>query len=389
MKYLSWFLVFVFVVSCKPVNQPISKAETVAKDSIVRFDQLRKLYASGDPNIWPKAEVDSMVLANGFEDIGVLGEIPFPNSNPYSKEKYELGKLLFHDPRLSSSNQIACASCHDPQLGWGDGKRVAFGHDRQTGKRNAMTLFNVAYYDSLFWDGRAVSLEHQATMPIEDSLEMHQELGIATDKIAKIKGYNTYFKKAYGDSKVTRARIMKAIATFERKIKSPKSRFDRFILGNEKALNNSELLGLHLFRTKARCINCHNTPLFSDNRFHNDGQTLFGSANEDLGRYKVTTKKEDVGKFKTPSLREVVQTGPWMHNGNFPTLVDVVEFYNLGNPAPIQKKYTGTARDSLLPKTSPLLQELHLTAVEKQALLDFLETITTRPQRLKAPVLPK
>ena len=146
---------------------------------------------------------------------------------------------------------------------------------------------------------------------------------------------------------------------------------------------------MHVFRTKANCISCHNTPYFSDNQFHSDGQSLFGTKNEDFGRYKHTEKKEDLGKFRTPTLREVGRTGPWMHNGHFPSLLDVVEFYNLGNPSPVQKKYLGTERDSLIPKPSPILKKLNLSKEEIKALIAFMNTLSTPTNRMKAPELPR
>ncbi len=150
-----------------------------------------------------------------------------------------------------------------------------------------------------------------------------------------------------------------------------------------------QVTGLHLFRTKAQCINCHNTPYFSDNQFHNDGQSLFGTKDEDFGRYNVTGDKKDLGKFRTPTLREVANTRPWMHHGHFPSLLDVVEFYNLGNPAAIQKKYLGTARDSLIPVTSPILKKLDLNRVEINALLAFIETLSTPNGRISTPKMPQ
>jgi cytochrome c peroxidase len=346
--------------------------------------RLKKLYSSGDYSKWPKAIVHDSV--KNFNDIGVLDSVPYPADNPKNKAAEDLGKILFFDPRLSESGQIACASCHDPQLGWGDGKRLAFGHDRKLGGRNAMTILNTAYYKTLFWDGRASSLEDQAQFPIMDHLEMNQGLGAMQNRVKSYNGYKPLFKKAFGDETISLDRIFKAIASFERTIVSPPSRFDNFIKGKADALKDEEVLGLHLFRTKAGCVNCHNGGLFSDNQFHNDGQTLFGSDNEDLGLYNVTGIKEDVGKFKTPSLRETINTGPWFHHGNFTTIKDVIFFYNLGNPAPIQKKYQGTARDSLLPKTSPILHKLNLTDKEVNALAAFLQSITTIPRRLNPPV---
>lgn len=345
--------------------------------------KLRQLYGSGDVSKWPAPQLHDSARAH-FQEIGHLPAVPHPADNPPSAAKTELGKILFFDPRLSGSGQIACASCHDPQLGWGDGKRVAFGHDRQLGKRNAMTLLNTAYYQRLFWDGRASSLEDQAQHPVMDQLEMHENLEVMEKRVQQYQGYKPLFKKAFGDDSINLQRIFKAIASFERTVVSPPSRFDLFIDGKQEAMTDQEVLGLHLFRTKAGCINCHNGGLFADNQFHNDGQTLFASVNEDLGLYNVTKKPSDVGKFKTPSLREVVHTGPWMHHGNFPTLKDVLFLYNLGNPAPLPRSYKGT-RDSILPVTSPMLRKLELTNPEIDALIAFLGAISTTPRRLQPP----
>ncbi len=372
------------ITLCMVVTGYLAVASFTYKDK-TDIETLRKLYSSGDKTQWPEANIDAAVKP-GFQDIGPLDSIPYPADNPASEDKKELGKLLFFDPRLSSSGQIACASCHDPQLGWGDGRRVAFGHDRKLGKRNAMTLLNTAYYKFYFWDGRAKSLEDQARFPIADNLEMHQDLKLLEEKAKKYKGYAVLFNKAFGTPEITLEKVFKAIATFERTIVSPPSRFDLFVKGKADALKDNEINGLNLFRTKARCVNCHNSGFFSDNKFHNDGQTLWGSDNEDLGRYNITKNKADIGLFKTPSLREVVNTGPWMHHGNFPSLKDVVQFYNLGNPAPIQKKYLGTARDSLLPTTSPILKKLNLSVPEIEDIIAFLGTITTTPRRLQPPV---
>jgi cytochrome c peroxidase len=361
----------------------LSSFEGKPKESKYNIKKLRAAYSSANAAQWQAPNIDESVKAT-YQEIGHLPPVPYPADNPASPEKVNLGRMLFFDPRLSSSGQIACASCHDPQLGWGDGKRVAFGHDRKLGERNAMTILNTAYYNRLFWDGRASSLEDQARGPVQDKVEMHENLDVMEQRVKSFAGYKPLFQKAFGDDKIDLDRIFKAIATFERTVTSPPSRFDLFIDGKQDALTDDEVLGLHLFRTKARCVNCHNGGLFADNQFHNDGQTLFASPNEDLGLYNVTKKHADVGKFKTPSLREVVNTGPWMHHGNFPTLKDVVFLYNLGNPAPIPKSYKG-GRDSLLPKTSPLLRKLDLTDREINALIAFLGSITTTPRRLNPP----
>lgn len=375
----------ILFVSSSVVLISILASSFEASEKKPNIKKLRHQYGSGDYKKWP-APVLHENAKEGFVDIGTLGDVPFPADNPTNDAKKELGKILFFDPRLSVSGQIACASCHDPQLGWGDGKRLAFGHDRKLGGRNAMTILNTAFYSKLFWDGRANSLEDQARFPVQDHLEMNANLVDMEKKVQSFAGYKPLFKKAFGDESINLEKIFKAIATFERTVVSPPSRFDLFIKGKQEAMKDEEVLGLHLFRTKAGCINCHNTPLFSDNKFHNDGQTLWGSDNEDLGQYNVTKNKADVGKFKTPSLREVMQTGPWFHHGNFPTIKDVILFYNLGNPAPIQKKYLGTARDSILPVTSPMLKKLNLTDKEIDALIAFMNAITTTPRRLNPPV---
>ena len=352
------------------------------------IDYLREAYGSGDPDRWPVAKLHPQVDREQFQDIGPLPPVEFPADNPYSREKVALGKKLFFDPRLSSSGQIACASCHDPELAWADGRTRAFGHDRQTGRRNAMTILNVAYADRLFWDGRATSLEDQSKFPIADAVEMNEEHSVAIAKINAIPGYRELFAEVFGSPEVTLDHIQKAIATFERTIVSHSSPFDRFVKGRSEVLSDEAVLGMHLFRTKAGCINCHNSSYFSDNQFHNDGQTLFGSRNEDFGLYHVTGDTADIGKFRTPTLREVSRTGPWMHHGHFPTLLDVVQYYNLGNPDPIQKKHLGTERDALIPEVSPMLHRLHLDDEEINALLAFLETLSTRTVRMSPPPLP-
>jgi len=348
-------------------------------------DQLRELYSSGNTQSWPKPTLDSLP-AQHFTDIGPLGAAKFPADNPSSKEKILLGKILFFDPRLSLSKQIACSSCHDPELGWGDGRHLAFGHNRQNGKRNAMTIINTGYYDNLFWDGRAKSLEDQVQFPVQDKAEMAQGLKAMVKNVGKVKGYRKYFTEAFGSPKVSLLAIQQAIATFERTITSRNSRFDQFVKGNSKALTDDEVMGMHLFRTKARCINCHNSPLFSDNLFHNDGQTLYGTKHEDFGHYQQTKKREDIGAFRTPSLREVNLTGPWMHHGNFPSIRDVIEYYNGGNPAPIQRSIV--VNEATRPITSPILRKLKLTKEEKLQLEAFLGSISTLNQKIASPVLP-
>ncbi|MFC3157383.1 cytochrome-c peroxidase [Chryseobacterium arachidis] len=352
------------------------------------MNTLRKLYSSGDSSKWPKPILDPE-SASSFVEIGHLPNVQFPDDNPYSEEKELLGKTLFFDPRLSKSNQIACASCHDPELGWSDNRTFSFGHDRQLGIRNAMSILNVAHAKSLFWDGRAESLEQQSQMPIQDEREMSEHIDIAAGKISKIKGYEILFEKAFGDKTATKDRISKAIATFERMIKSRSSKFDQFIDGKSEVYTNDELMGLHLFRTKAQCMNCHNSGYFSNSGFENVGTSLLGEKGEDLGRYLVTKKPEDAGKFRVPGLREISRTFPYFHNGSMKTLTEVIDFYSKGNPEYSQKRSTVHEGITLKSEKSGMVRMLELSDEEIAQLEAFLKTLTSKTENVSMPELPR
>jgi cytochrome c peroxidase len=286
-------------------------------------------------------------------------------TNDSMREKINLGKILFFDPRLSSSGKISCSSCHQPQLSWTDGKARSIGHEGARNKRNAPTIQNSWFYKRLFWDGRARDLEDQAFAPINSESEMHSEMPDVIVKVRNSTAYRDLFKKAFGDEQVDPDRLAAAIAAFERSISSGKSRFDEFLAGNKNALSDLELEGLHAFRTSAGCMNCHHGPLFSDNQFHNTG--FFGSAEE--GLYNVTHREEDKGKFKTPSLRDVMYTGPWMHDGSFAYLEEIISLYRKGPPSP----------GGLL-KSFSTKHEVTLVA--------FLKAISAPPKKFEIPVLP-
>ncbi|RYG17750.1 MAG: cytochrome-c peroxidase, partial [Chitinophagaceae bacterium] len=282
-------------------------------------DSLRKLYVQ-HPSQWPKPTLDKGV---NFEELGSIPAAPFtPDSNTV-----KLGKLLFFDKRLSASNKISCSSCHQPDLKWTDGLAVSVGHDKAQNTRNSPTIENVWFYKRLFWDGRAKNLEEQAQIPLTSKIEMHQNMSVLPKKLTKIKGYLPYFRAAFGDAAITSERIFKSLADFQRTIVSPPSAFDRFLAGEENSLTDEQVLGLHLFRTKARCMNCHNGPLFTDNDFHNLGLSNYGQKNQDLGLYQTTKNPSDVGKFKTPSLRNVMFTGPWFHDGSVKTMDSLMLLY--------------------------------------------------------------
>ncbi|SMP32802.1 cytochrome-c peroxidase [Chryseobacterium profundimaris] len=384
---ISWILVLFLLVSVlnNCLNNSVKKE---IREQAAFMDNLRKLYSSGDSSKWPKPILDPESLAT-FSEIGHLPEISFPSDNPYSAEKELLGKTLFFDPRLSKSEQIACASCHDPELGWCDNRTFSFGHDRQLGVRNAMSIINTAYAKNLFWDGRVSSLEEQSQKPIEDLREMSGHMDLAAGKIASIKSYLVLFEKAFGDKKVTKERISKAIATFERTVNSSPSKFDQFIDGKAEMFTDDELMGLHLFRTKAQCMNCHNSGYFSNNTFENIGTSLLGEKGEDLGRYLVTKNLDDAGKFRVPGLREVSRTAPYFHNGSMSTLQEVIEFYSKGNPEHAQKRQTVHEGILLKSEKSGMVRMLELSDKEIMQLEAFLRTLSSKPEKVTIPELPK
>lgn len=345
-------------------------------------ENLRSLYEK-EPALWPKPTVDDGVV---HRELGVLPKSPVNIFADSVKGMAVLGKNLFFDPRLSGSNQISCSSCHAPDMHWTDGREVSVGNDHHPNKRNAMSLENVWAVEHLFWDGRANSLEDQANSPISSEIEMHQDLGKLPKKLKKIKGYNSLFTEAYGDKTITLERITHALATYQRGIMSRKTPFDLFMEGKYDRLTDQQIEGLHLFRTKARCINCHNGPFLTDGKFHNEGLTYYGRKYEDLGRYHITKDPQDVGKFRTPSLRNVMQTGPWFHNGLFSNMEGVLNMYNVGMPR--VKRKASQIDDPLFPETDPLLKPLGLSKKEKEAIIAFMESLSSVTWKDRAPVLP-
>lgn len=347
-------------------------------------DSLRQAYSRPLAE-WPKPTIDSGVAWEEF------ASITGPDTSYFTlieRPDIKLGKLLFFDPMLSGSNQISCSSCHDPQSSWGDHRSVALGNDHLQGNRNTISLLNVAERKSFFWDGRATTLEEQVHSPIAAHNEMNmkpQELG---GKLGEIQAYRALFASAYGDSTVTFDRIAKSLAAFQRTITTRRSRFDRFIDGEHKVLSDEEIRGLHVFRTKARCMNCHYGQHLTDEKFHNIGLTYYKRKYEDLGRYLVTKDPDDVGKFRTPTLRDVMHSAPWMHNGMFFNILGLINIYNSGmqmnSPTPEEK-----AADPLHPVTDPLLKPLNLNAQEKQDIIAFLEAVTATQYHMRRPELPR
>ncbi|HEY6504562.1 MAG TPA: cytochrome c peroxidase [Chitinophagaceae bacterium] len=330
---------------------------------------LRRIYSQA-PDKWPKPFVDSGIQWN---ELGLLPESPLQPHLDSLKHLIELGKVLFFDPRLSGSGKISCATCHQPALSWTDGKERSVGHAGAINKRNSPTIQNSWFYKRLFWDGRAKDLEDQAFAPINSESEMHSDMRELPRNLRAIKGYAALFDSAYGDPAIDPDRIAGAIAAFESTIISRQSKFDTFLMGKKNALSNEELRGLHVFRTKAKCMNCHNGPLFTDNQFHNSGFHLNGNPENDKGLYNVTHKEEDIGKFKTPSLRDVMKTGPWMHNGIMTHINDIILHYNKLSPRPGR---TDT-------------EMLYLSNKEITDLTSFLQAISSPPLEFKPPALPE
>jgi len=344
--------------------------------------ELRAAYAKPSTN-WPAPTIDDEAKPH-YVELGLLPLVVFPTNNPYSAAKAELGKKLFFDPRLSGPGQMACASCHDADLGFTDGRTVSFGHERKELKRNAPMVLNVAFSKSLFWDGRADSLEQQVIDVVNNQDEMHSGPSHVVERLNKIPGYTNEFAEVFGTPEVTLSRTAMAIATFERTITSRGNNFDSFLRGDTNALNDSAVRGLHLFRTTARCANCHNGPNFTDERFHNEGLSYYGRKLQDLGRYEITKRPEDVGAFKTPSLRNIGRTAPYMHNGLF-DLDGVLNMYNAGM-ATLRRK-PSQKDDPLFPTKSPLLQSLGLNRQDIADLKAFLETLTETRLRMRPPEL--
>jgi cytochrome c peroxidase len=309
----------------------------------------------------------------------------YPADNPADPAKESLGKQLFFEPRLSGSRQIACASCHDPDLGWSDGRTTSFGHNRRKLARNAPSILNGGYRRTLFWDGRASSLEAQAVAVLSNVDEMHSGDEVVVTHLSEIPEYVEAFHEVFGVDQPRLDEVAKALGAFERTIVSEAVRFDSFVAGRYNAMTDEELSGLHLFRTDARCLNCHNGPLLTDDKFHNIGLSFYGRAFEDLGRYNVTGEAADVGAFRTPSLRDVTRTGPYMHNGLF-DIDELLRLYNAGMPN--DRIRADETHKTPAPTKSPHLRPLGLNSIDLADLAAFLESLEESHRKFPTPKLP-
>jgi cytochrome c peroxidase len=300
--------------------------------------------------------------------------IPFPPDNPYSEAKAQLGKRLFFDPILSGSRDISCASCHDPARSWTDNLKLANGSGKMP--LHTPTMIDIAWVPVLGWDGKFRSLESVAFGPLLNPDNMNNTEAKIVGRLSAVPGYVAAFARAFpgaqGDQPVTRPRIEQAIATFERTILAAQAPFDRWIEGDESAIDAAARRGFVLFNDKAGCANCHEGPSFSDFSFHDIGI----SAEDDIGRGRLfPTSVKLRHAFKVPTLRDVARRAPYMHDGSLATLEDVVDAYDTG----------GVDR----PSRSELIRPLSLTGAEKRDLIAFLNTLTSDKVPFELPALPR
>ncbi len=312
--------------------------------------------------VLPALVIPSFVFAQTATFAVPLGLLPvqFPKDNPYSTEKAALGKLLYFDTRLSADNSVSCASCHAPQFAFTDGKPVSDGIRSQRGGRSAPTVINRAYSLNQFWDGRAKSLEEQAGGPMQNAIEMGNTHEGVVKSIQAIPGYRPLFVKAFGSGEINIDLTTKAIATYERTVLSGNSPYDRYKAGQKSALNAAQVRGMDIYFNKAKCDQCHEGINFTLNSFNNLGVGT-DKPNPDPGRYEVTKNDADWGAFKTPTLRDIARTAPYMHDGSLATLEAVVDFYNDG----------GIKNKNLDEKLKPL----HLSKSEQTDLVAFLRSL--------------
>lgn len=299
-------------------------------------------------------------------------QIKLPADNPLTQEGVSLGEKLFHDPRLSINNSQSCASCHARSSAFSDSRQFSLGAEGHAGKRQSMPLFNLAWAGAYFWDGRARSLRDQVLMPVQDAHEMNETLDRVVTKLTDIKGD---FAAAFGSGAITSDRIAQALEQYLLTLISQDSRFDRTVRKVEQ-MTDDEKHGMQLFVTEydparglrgADCFHCHGGTLFTDHQFKNNGLDLNAA---DLGRMIVTGNPADKGKFKTPSLRNVAVTAPYMHDGRFKTLEEVVEHYSSG----VKRSETLDPNLAKHPEAG-----IQLTPEEKHALVAFLKTLTDEP----------
>ena len=337
-----------------------------------------------------------------YPPLAVLPPIPFPDDNPYSEAKAELGKLLFFDTRMSGDGSLSCNSCHPASDGsWAISSPISFGYPGSSHWRNASTIINSAYYTKYNWDGGKLSVEKQAKGAWGGVVAGNLDSAMGEERLAQIPEYVQRFKDVFGTPYPLYADALRAVGTFERTIVSKNVPFDAFLNGDDGAISAEAKAGYELFTGQANCIACHNGALVSDDSYHNTGvptypgwetnpleqitlrfehwakgvtEEDYDNATVDMGLYYVTKLESDKGKFKTPTLRDTCYTAPYMHNGSFTNLADVVAFYNAGGGEHENK--------------DALLQPLGLSAEQQTQLVAFLESLCGDKTTFDAPELP-
>ena len=311
----------------------------------------------------------SVATISASQDMGKWirpAEVPQPKDNKLTPERIQLGKLLYFDKRLSSSGKISCATCHHPKHGWSDEKPTskAVGHEGRVGPRNSPVVLNTAYQKHQFWDGRAKSLEEQALGPIEADVEMNMPLDVLIPKLRKIKGYVDLFEKAYPGKGITKETLAKAIASFERTVVSTIAPFDKFAMGDKSALTQKQKEGFELFKGKAHCTDCHDGFNFTDGSFHNIGLNDGELHGKELGRYLVKRRASWYGVMKTPTLRDVVKSGPYFHDGSVKTLEEATTICGNGG------RYEHNVKNK-----STFMKNRGLTKLEISKIVAFLHSL--------------
>ncbi len=351
---------------------------------------------------WIGLGADARAEAN--PPLAALGPPSVPPDNPQTPEKIELGKLLFFDTRLSGDASVGCATCHEPKDGWAFPDQISRGYPGTIHWRNSQTVVNSAYYNKLFWVGAAKSLEGQAPAAAGGAVAGNGEKDMMEVRLAFIPEYRDRFKKVFGDTWPKLSNAWKAIAAFERTLVQTDTPFDKYMRGDKKALDEQQLRGMKLFSGKANCIECHNGAFFTDRKYYNLGvppapiweesglaqisfryeqyakgvtEAMYRKVKDDAGLYYRTKQKADMGKFRVPTLRYVVYTAPYMHNGAFFDLQEVVEFYN-----------DGGGKNEFAATKTPLLKPLGLSDEEIEDLLAFIESLSGPEIKMTAPKLP-
>jgi cytochrome c peroxidase len=346
---------------------------------------------------WRVSLLVLLPVASWAAQLQPLLEVVTVADSPQMQKKIELGRKLFFDRRLSGDGTMSCATCHDPQQGFSDGMEISLSYPTTSNWRNSPTLYNVAFQKRLFHDGRAKSLEEQALFPMMSAFEMNQNLSFVEEEIRAVPEYQADFTAIFGDGDTTKERIAEAIAAFERTIITCDAPLDRFLTGNKHALSPEAQRGYDIFTNKGGCIRCHHGTTLNDGKFHvllvpENPQHLnnpkiaatrrfvaklnnfedYRELTEDPGRYLITKDRGDWKAFKTPALREAAATAPYMHNGIFASLDEVIDFFDAGGG-----------------KGNNEIQPLHLTTVEKSQLKTFLaEGLTGRQSKFIYPKIP-